>query len=120
MKSTSPPTPVTANPVDTPGTLVRSAASKKNRARPNHVTTSSASMRTGASELPEAMAVATLRMTLPRVRSSERTPASRVWSATIVRSASSVTSTSSGRSPARSTWRPSRWWRAMATFSSST
>jgi hypothetical protein len=30
MKSTSPPVPVTATPVATPGTAVRSAASKKN------------------------------------------------------------------------------------------
>ena len=37
MKSTSPPAPVTARPVATPGTEVRSAASAKNRGRPSQV-----------------------------------------------------------------------------------
>ena len=52
MNSTSPPTPVTASPVATPGTAVRSAASKKNFWRPRYSRTSSASIVIGASTSP--------------------------------------------------------------------
>ena len=51
-------------------------------------------------------------------RSRFRTPASRVYSAAIMLSATSENSTSEVSRPARSTCRGSRWSRAMATFSS--
>ncbi len=78
MNSTSPPVPVTARPVATPGTLVRSAASKKKRGRPSHLVTSAASTTTGASTEPAASFVASLRISRPSSRSRFRTPASRV------------------------------------------
>ena len=46
--STSPPTPVTARPVATPGTAVRTAASWKNFGRPSASRTAARSMVTGA------------------------------------------------------------------------
>ena len=59
--STSPPVPVTARPVATPGTAVRSAASWKTFWRPSASRTSSRSIATGASALPDAIFVAVLR-----------------------------------------------------------
>jgi len=53
----------------------------------------------------EAMRVAVLRSTVPRLRSRLRTPASRVYSAMIVRRMSSEIETSSSRRPLRSRWR---------------
>ena len=88
-KSTSPPTPVTARPVATPGTAVRSAASRKNRCRPRASRTTSISTATGASAVSDAIRVAVLRSTLPSSRSSWRTPASRVYSEMIVSSTAS-------------------------------
>ena len=78
--STSPPAPVTARPVATPGTEVRSADSKKYRGRPSHSRTSPSSTTTGpvASLSRAATVPATLRNSLPSSRSSDRTPASRV------------------------------------------
>ncbi len=116
---TSPPAPVTAKPLATPGTDVRSVMSASwKRARPSRSGTVSASTTTGSLG-SDATLAATFRSTLARARSRERTPASRVWSRTMRRSASSVTVSSSARIPALASCRPSRWSRAMATFSSS-
>src|SRR5205807_652609 len=79
-KSTSPPVPVTARPVATPGTEVRSATSLSNFGLPRNSRTWSASTRTGGVSLPVAKPVATLRASLPSSRSRLRTPASRVCS----------------------------------------
>src|SRR5437764_506533 len=79
MKRTSPPVPVTARPVDTPGTAVRSAASCQKRCRPSASRTRSASTATGGAASPDAMRVAVLRRSLPSSRSSCLTPASRVY-----------------------------------------
>jgi hypothetical protein len=76
MNRTSPPMPVTARPVATPGTAVRSAASKKNFWRPRYSRTSSTTI--GVCAEPAAIFVATLRSALPISRSRLRTPASRV------------------------------------------
>ena len=108
MNSTSPPTGVYASPVATPGTAVRSAASWKNRCRPRASRMASVSMATGASAVPPAIFVAVLRSTVPSSRSRLRTPASRVYSATTVRSTESSTVTSSSRSPLRPRWRGHR------------
>ena len=81
-KRTSPPVPVTARPVATPGTAVRSAASWKNFWRPSASRTTSTSTSTGASTWSAAIRVAVLRSTVPSSRSSCRTPASRVYSET--------------------------------------
>ena len=78
MKSTSPPVPVTARPVATPGTAVRSAASWKNFCRPSASRTAATSTVTGSSAVFDAILVAVLRSTVPSSRSSWRTPASRV------------------------------------------
>ena len=87
--STSPPAPVTARPVATPGTAVRSAASKKNlgtsepaadvRSVDNRLGASTVD-HSGSSTLQPLAAslVATLRSSLPSSRSSDLTPASRV------------------------------------------
>src|SRR5665213_583289 len=79
-ESTSPPAPVTASPVATPGTEVRSADSKKNRGRPSQVLTSSSSTTSGRGPGSSGAATrpATLRSSFPSSRSRERTPASRV------------------------------------------
>ena len=58
MKRTSPPVPVTARPVETPGIAVRSTDSWKKRWRPRASCTASASMTIGASASPEAIRVA--------------------------------------------------------------
>ena len=78
MNSTSPPMPVTASPVATPGVAVRSAASKKNFCRPRYSRTSAPSIVTGAVVSADASLVATFRSALPISRSRFRTPASRV------------------------------------------
>ena len=120
-KSTSPPAPVTARPVDhARDTLVRSAASKKKRGRPSQPRTSGRvdddgrgrARRTPAWWPPCATAARA------RARGSGLRPPG-CSRPTMARSASSVTSTSSSRRPARSSWRRSRWCRAMVTFSSS-
>ena len=118
MNSTSPPVPVTASPVATPGTAVRSADSGRNRGRPRKSLRLSVSTATAVASV-DASRVATLRSTLAIARSSCRTPASRVYSPAIWRSASSETVTSSSRSAARDSCRGSRCVRAMATLSSS-
>ncbi len=69
--------------------------------------------------VPAASFVAALRNAFAMIRSSWRTPASRVWFAAISRSASSVTVTSSASSAARSSCLGTRKSRAMATLSSS-
>ena len=102
-KRTSPPVPVTASPVATPGTAVRSAASWKNFWRPSASRTTSTSTTTGGSTWPDAIRVAVLRRILPSSRSSWRTPASRVYSETTSWIMSSEIETSSSRSPFRST-----------------
>jgi hypothetical protein len=107
-KSTSPPVPVTARPVATPGTAVREAASWKTFWRPSASRTSSRSTATGAVALPDAIRVAVLRSSVPSSRSRLRTPASRVYSETAVASSSSLIETSSSRSPLRSRWRGHR------------
>ena len=56
--------PVTASPVATPGTAVRSAASWKKRCRPSASRTASRSTTTGASTSPDAIFVAVLRSDL--------------------------------------------------------
>ena len=66
-----------------------------------------------------ANAVATLRRTRANERSSCRTPASRVYSEAISRSASSEIVTSESERAARDSCRGSRCVRAMATLSSS-
>ena len=66
-KRTSPPAPVTARPVATPGTAVRIAASWKNFWRPRASRTWSSSIATGASVLPEAICVAVLRRQGPEL-----------------------------------------------------
>ena len=84
-KRTSPPVPVTARPVATPGTAVRSAASCQKRCRPSASRTlRRGRSRSAASASPDAIRVAVLRSSLPSSRSSWRTPASRVYSVTIV------------------------------------
>ena len=108
MKRTSPPVPVTASPVATPGIAVRSTDSWKNFWRPRASTTSSVSMAIGASASPEAIRVASRRSSLPSSRSSWRTPASRVYSVITLRRIASEASTSSALSPLRSTWRGHR------------
>ena len=89
-KSTSPPVPVTARPVATPGTAVRAAASWKTFWRPSASRTRSRSIATGACALPDAICVAVLRSSVPSSRSRLRTPASRVYSATTVCRSSSL------------------------------
>ena len=74
---TSPPAPVTARPVATPGVAVRSAASWWNFGRPRASCRSSGPMVMWPSA-PSATRRAALRSTLPISRSSPRTPASRV------------------------------------------
>jgi len=54
MNSTSPPMPVTAKPVATPGTLVRSGISSSTFTRPSHVRTSPESTSTGVVAAPVA------------------------------------------------------------------
>ena len=76
--STSPPVGVTARPVATPGTAVRTADSWKNFGRPSASRTTASSIATGATAVPAAMRVAVLRSSVPSSRSSWRTPASRV------------------------------------------
>ena len=118
MKSTSPPAPVTASPVATPGVEVRSADSGR-EPRPAQVRDQGVGVDVDGASVPESSATATLRRTFARPRSSCRTPASRVYSAAIMPSATSEKSTSDGSRPAFSTCRGSRWSRAMATFSAS-
>ena len=108
MNSTSPPAPVTDRPVATPGIAVRSADSWKKRCRPRASRSSSRSMATGASALPAAIFVAVFRSSVPSSRSRFRTPASRVYSVTTLRSTSSAIDTSSSRRPLRSRWRGHR------------
>ena len=76
MKRTSPPSPVTARPVATPGTEVRSCASGVNRGRPTSSFRSATSTSTRA--VPVASRVAAFRSAFARNRSICRTPASRV------------------------------------------
>ncbi len=116
---TSPPVPVTASPVATPGTAVRAATSLSNLALPRNSRTRSGVIATGGISAPVAILVATLRVILPSSRSRLRTPASRVWSVITFMIDASSTVTSSGLSPACLTCRLSRWSRAIATFSSS-
>ena len=78
MKRTSPPVPVTASPVATPGVLVRSATSDWKRWRPRYVRTSSVPTCTGGVSSPASIFAVTLRSSLPIWRSRPRTPASRV------------------------------------------
>ncbi len=106
--STSPPAPVTASPVATPGTAVRAADSWKNRWRPSASRTASMSIAIGASALPETIRVAVLRSSLPSSRSRLRTPASRVYSEITVRISSSEILTSPSTRPLRSRWRGHR------------
>jgi len=63
---------------------------------------------TGASAWADAIRVPVLRSPVPSSRSSWRTPASRVYSATTVRSTPSSALTSSSRRPLRSRWRGHR------------
>ena len=85
--STSPPVPVTARPVATPGTAVRAAASWKTFWRPSASRTASRStVDRRLARCPDAIRVAVLRSSVPSSRSSWRTPASRVYSATTSRS----------------------------------
>ena len=56
----------------------------------------------------DAIAVAVLRRSFPSSRSSWRTPASRVYSDTIVSTSTSSITTSSSRRPLRSRWRGQR------------
>ncbi len=124
MKRTSPPAPVTARPVATPGTAVRRsagswAASGTWCGRPIRARSCSAPIAAGSSRSPSSVCAATLRSTRAIARSRFRTPASRVYSPASFRSAGSSTATSSSLRPARSSWRGSRWSRAMTTFSSS-
>ena len=77
MNSTSPPAPVTANPVATPGVLVRSGTSSVTFGRPIHVASSSAAITSGVAAPVATFAVA-VRTSRPSWRSSDRTPASRV------------------------------------------
>ena len=77
--STSPPTPVTARPVATPGTAVRSAASWKNFCLPERLAHDRLVDRDRRLDLiRDAIRVAVLRSTVPISRSRLRTPASRV------------------------------------------
>src|SRR5438105_1168276 len=117
--STSPPVPVTASPVATPGTAVRAATSLSNFGLPRNSRTRSGVIATGGVSWPVATLVATLRVILPSSRSRLRTPASRVWSVITFMIAASSTVTSSVFNPACVICRRSRWSRAIATFSSS-
>src|SRR6478735_2586022 len=107
-KRTSPPVALTARPVATPGTAVRSAASRKNFWRPSASRTASTSSSTGASASLVTIFVAVLRRIEPSSRSSWRTPASRVYSEITTSSTSSAMETSSSFSPARSRCRGQR------------
>ena len=78
MNSTSPPEPVTAKPVATPGVDVRSATSAKNFGLPSAGTIASSSIATGGVASPDATRAAVLRSSLPSSRSRFLTPASRV------------------------------------------
>ena len=69
--------------------------------------------------LSAATRAATLRAIAPIWRSSVRTPASRVYSPITRRSAASVSSICVGLKPFSSSWRGTRYLRAMWTFSSS-
>ena len=100
--------PVTLSPVATPGTAVRTADSWKNRWRPSASRIAVTSAATGAVASPAAMRVAVLRSSVPSSRSSWRTTASRVYSATTISSMGSSIVTSSGRRPLRSRWRGHR------------
>src|SRR2546430_1272254 len=99
MKSTSPPAPVTARPVATPGTEVRSATSLWKRGLPSSSRTFGSAITRGVTRLPEPMPVATLRRTLPSSRSSQRTPASRLESAVPRAMAAPVKDTSPAATP---------------------
>jgi hypothetical protein len=104
----SPPAPVTARPVETPGIAVRSTDSWKNFCRPSASRSSSVPRTTVPSASPAAIRVAAERISLPISRSSRRTPASRVYSEITARRIASETSTSSGRRPFRFSCRGSR------------
>ncbi len=69
-KRTSPPAPVTASPVATPGTLVRAATYWWNFGRPSASVTPAVSITTGVGCPPAAMRVAALRSTVPSSRSN--------------------------------------------------
>ena len=96
--STSPPVPVTASPVATPATDSRLAMSTSGRGLPSSSRRSPATTVTGAST-PSASFLADLRSTFWIRRSTLRTPASRVYSVTMRRSASSSITTSSDLEP---------------------
>lgn len=68
--------PVTASPVATPGTAVRSADSGMNRGRPRYSTRSGSSTVTAST--PDASRVVTFRSAFASSRSNCRTPGSRV------------------------------------------
>ncbi len=110
MKSTSPPTGVHARPVATPGRLVRRRASEKTRRRPSSSRTSFAEIvrRFVAFTRPSAISRASLRQTVPIWRSRLRTPASRVYSSMIARSAASENVAWLAFSPFSRTWRGTR------------
>ena len=102
INNTSPPEPVTANPVAMPGVSVRSATSEWKRARPRYLRTSSVPIVVGRACSAPSTLVATLRSSLPIWRSRPRTPASRVWPSTMVSNASSLNATSAASRPLRS------------------
>ena len=89
-------------PVEVKLGTVRDALGRQKFFQEAAVRTASRSRTTGASALPEAMAVAVLRRILPSSRSRLRMPASRVYSLTTVRRTSSPIATSSSRRPLRS------------------
>ena len=68
--STSPPTPVTARPVATPGVAVRAATSWNTFWRPNARRTAAASITTGVAGGAVATVAAVLRSRVPISRSS--------------------------------------------------
>ena len=118
MNSTSPPTGVQARPVATPGRLVRRRASEKRLRRPSSSRTRFAETDERPEGPPSAITRASLRQTVPICRSRLRTPASRVYSSMIARSAASENDACVAFRPFSRTCLGTRYRRAMWSFSS--
>jgi hypothetical protein len=102
MNRMSPPALVRARPTTTPGMVVRSAVSGRCGGGPSASDTNAASIVTGPSGRVSATRRAALRIRLAMKRSRLRTPASRVYSCTTLRIASSSRVICSGVSPCAS------------------
>jgi hypothetical protein len=107
MNSTSPPVGVNASPVATPTSSCRSTTSDWKRGGPSNSATCRVETLIDTAS-PITIALAALRLTVAISRSRLRTPASRVYSRIIRRSADGEIFNWPGASPFSVNWRGSR------------